>query len=113
MNRWILALAVAGLAMAGALMAAGCSGTAMSCCGGGSGAAGGQHQHGAATGAAQAAPAAFANTKCPIMGSPIDPAKVPESLARVYKGKKIAFCCAGCPAQWDKLTDAEKDARLQ
>ena len=62
---------------------------------------------------ANAAPAGFANTKCPIMGSPINPSKVPEGLTRVYKGKKIAFCCGGCPGQWDKLTDAQKDAKLQ
>lgn len=62
---------------------------------------------------ANAAPAGFANTKCPIMGSRINPAKVTEALTRVYKGKKIAFCCGGCPGQWDKLTDAQKDAKLQ
>jgi hypothetical protein len=62
---------------------------------------------------ATAAPAGFANTKCPIMGSSINPSKVTEGLTRVYKGKKIAFCCGGCPAQWDKLTDAQKDAKLQ
>ena len=55
----------------------------------------------------------FANTKCPIMGSPIDPAKVTPDLVRVYNGKKIGFCCAGCPARWDKLTDAEKEVKLR
>jgi hypothetical protein len=55
----------------------------------------------------------FANAKCPIMGSPISPAKVTPDLVRVYNGKKIGFCCAGCPARWDKLTDAEKEARLR
>jgi hypothetical protein len=54
----------------------------------------------------------FANATCPIMGTPIDPAKVTESLTRVYKGQKIAFCCAMCPPAWDKLTDAERDAKL-
>jgi hypothetical protein len=63
--------------------------------------------------AAGAAPVQFANTECPIMGSPINPAKVTEGLTRVYKGKKIAFCCGGCPGQWDKLTDAEKVARIK
>ena len=66
----------------------------------------------AATGAS-AAPVGFANTKCPIMGSPINPSKVTEGLTRVYNGKKVAFCCGGCPGQWDKLSDAQKDARLQ
>ena len=54
----------------------------------------------------------FANISCPIMGSPINPDKVAENLIRDYKGQKVAFCCGGCPGQWDKLTDAEKDAKL-
>ena len=52
------------------------------------------------------------NTRCPIMGLPIDPAKVPENLTRMYKGQKIGFCCAMCPAKWDKLSDREKEAKL-
>ena len=60
-----------------------------------------------------AAAPVFANAHCPIMtGSAIDPAKVTADLTRTHKGKKVAFCCAGCPAAWDKLTDAEKDAKL-
>ena len=54
----------------------------------------------------------FANDRCPIMGSPIMPDKIANDLIRDYKGRKIAFCCAGCPAQWDKLTDAGRDAKL-
>jgi DNA repair exonuclease SbcCD ATPase subunit len=54
----------------------------------------------------------FANTTCPIMGSPIDPDKVPENLTRTYQGQKVAFCCGGCPGAWDKLTDAQQDAKL-
>ena len=65
------------------------------------------------TGAAgEGAQAAFANVRCPIMGSPIDAAKVPDSLVRTHKGRKIAFCCASCPEAWDKLSDAEKGAKL-
>ena len=30
----------------------------------------------------------------------------------MYKGHRVAFCCAGCPAMWDKLSDAEKKAKL-
>ncbi len=56
--------------------------------------------------------AEFVNDRCPIIDSPIDFANVPDSLTREYKGKKVAFCCAGCPAAWDKLSDAEKDAAL-
>jgi hypothetical protein len=54
----------------------------------------------------------FVNDRCPILGSPIDPDKVPANLIRDYKGQKVAFCCAGCPAEWDKLTDAQKQAKL-
>jgi hypothetical protein len=52
------------------------------------------------------------NVRCPIMDTKIDPQKVPESLTRMHKGKKVGFCCAGCPAAWDKLSDAEKDDKL-
>jgi len=55
----------------------------------------------------------FANTVCPIMGSPINPDKVPANLVREYKGEKVAFCCAGCPAAWDQLSDAEKTTKLK
>jgi hypothetical protein len=58
------------------------------------------------------APATVVNTKCPIMGSAIDPTKVPPSLTREYKGQKVGFCCAACPPAWDKLSDADKDAKL-
>ncbi len=54
----------------------------------------------------------LANVRCPIMGSTIDPAKASSKLTRMYKGQKVAFCCAGCPAAWDKLTDADKQAKL-
>ena len=62
--------------------------------------------------AAAAAAAKFVNVRCPIMDNPIDPAKVPASLVRVHDGKKVAFCCAGCPGTWDKLSKADKDAKL-
>lgn len=55
----------------------------------------------------------FANSlRCPIMGSPIDLSMVNESLTRSYKGRKVAFCCNGCPSAWDKLSDAEKQAKV-
>ena len=52
------------------------------------------------------------NARCPIMGTPLHPTKVPANLIRTYKGRKVGFCCAGCPAAWDKLTDKEKAAKL-
>jgi hypothetical protein len=57
--------------------------------------------------------AKFINTRCPIMGTPIDPNNVPANLTREFKGQKVAFCCGGCPSLWDKLTDKEKEAKLQ
>jgi len=54
----------------------------------------------------------IANIKCPIMGAPIDPSKVTESLTREYKGQNVAFCCGGCPSTWDKLSDEQKEAKL-
>ncbi|OHB73363.1 MAG: hypothetical protein A2Z25_20905 [Planctomycetes bacterium RBG_16_55_9] len=54
----------------------------------------------------------FANSHCPIMGLPIDVSVVDESLTRDYKGWKVAFCCARCPAAWDRLTDAQKQFRI-
>ena len=52
------------------------------------------------------------NAKCPIMGKPIDPATVPANLIKEFEGQQIGFCCAACPAAWDKLSDAEKTAKL-
>ena len=54
----------------------------------------------------------FVNSKCPIWGTRIEPDKVTEDLIREYKGQKVAFCCKDCPSLWDKLSDAEKDAKL-
>ncbi len=54
----------------------------------------------------------FVNNRCPIMGLPINPDKVTKILVRDYKGQKVAFCCYGCPATWDKLTNAQKQAKL-
>ena len=54
----------------------------------------------------------FVNDRCPIMGTPIDPTKVPMALTRRYEGQKVAFCCAGCPQAWDRLGNAERTAKL-
>ncbi|MHC4494985.1 MAG: hypothetical protein ACYSYM_04090 [Planctomycetota bacterium] len=55
----------------------------------------------------------FANSlSCPIMGSPIDINMVDESLTRDYAGRKVAFCCAGCPSAWDQLSDPQKQAKV-
>jgi hypothetical protein len=55
----------------------------------------------------------YANSlHCPIMGSAIDINKVDKDLIRDYKGRKIAFCCAGCPSAWDKLTEEQKQKNV-
>jgi len=67
----------------------------------------------ATAGCSNGAETAVVNTVCPVMGNKLsDPKAVPAKLVREYKGKKIGFCCAGCPGKWDKLSDAEKDAKL-
>jgi len=60
----------------------------------------------------QEAAAKVVNDRCPMMGTKIDPEKVPANLTRTYKGQKVGFCCGGCPTAWDMLSDAEKDAKL-
>ncbi len=54
----------------------------------------------------------FVNVGCPILGTKLEPEKVPQNLTRMYMGKKVGFCCAGCPEQWDKLSTEEKASKL-
>ena len=53
------------------------------------------------------------NARCPIMGSRINTTRVSASLTRMYDGRRVAFCCAGCPGTWDQLDDAQKAAKLK
>lgn len=57
--------------------------------------------------------ARFLNDRCPIRGTKINPGTVPAELTRVYGQGKVAFCCAGCPDQWDRLTELQKAAKLK
>ena len=57
-------------------------------------------------------PGEVVNTYCPIMGNKIDPANVPDELTRRWQGAKVGFCCAACPAEWDKLSDMQKAQKL-
>ena len=52
------------------------------------------------------------NTHCPIMGGKIDPDNIKPELTRQFKGQTIGFCCGMCPAKWDKLSDEQKQAKL-
>ena len=47
------------------------------------------------------------NTKCPVTGEAVDPASTAE-----FKGTKVGFCCDNCIPKWDKLSDADKQAKL-
>lgn len=51
------------------------------------------------------------NAKCPIMGMAVN--KVPQSLTRIHKGRRLGFCCTDCPAMWDRLSDAEKETKFK
>lgn len=55
-----------------------------------------------------AAPAAkpATNTKCPVMGSRVDPAKSPKVAVR---GQEYFLCCKGC----DKKLAADPDKYLE
>ncbi len=52
------------------------------------------------------------NSFSPITGNAIDPNNVPPAYMRKYKGQIVGFCCAECVAQWDRLTDSERQAKL-
>lgn len=52
------------------------------------------------------------NSACPITGKKIDPYDVPDNLIREFRGEKVGFCSPNCPPAWDKLSDAEKQAKL-
>ena len=54
----------------------------------------------------------YVNSKCPMMGGPIDPSKVTAALTREFNGQTIAFCCNGCPGMWDRLTDEQKQEKV-
>ena len=53
------------------------------------------------------------NSKCPTCGKSIDRMNVPVSNTAMYKGTKVGFCCPNCQPAWNKLTDSEKDAKVQ
>lgn len=56
--------------------------------------------------------ARFANTRCPIMRTEINPVNVPESRTRLYKGQVVAFSSERAVVEWDKLSGPEKDSKL-
>jgi hypothetical protein len=38
--------------------------------------------------------------------------KVDPSVTTVHDGKTVAFCCSQCRGKFEKLSDADKDARV-
>ena len=48
-------------------------------------------------------------TVCPISGKEAPTA----DNAKVYGKYNVHFCCANCPAAWDKLSKKEKDAKIK
>jgi len=57
--------------------------------------------------------AATVNSHCPIMGVEIDSENVPANLVREFSGKQVGFCCTGCTAKWDQLSETEKGEKLE
>ena len=48
------------------------------------------------------------NQNCPMTGDPVDP-----NVDTVdYKGEAVGFCCDECPSEWNKLSDSEKQTKL-
>jgi len=48
------------------------------------------------------------NTACPI----VDADGADESVTAEWRGKTIAFCCPTCLRQFNRMSDAQKDAVL-
>ena len=52
------------------------------------------------------------NTMCPMDMMKIDPMTVSDDAIRDFSGVKIGFCSAKCAETFDKLTDADKKAKV-
>ena len=48
------------------------------------------------------------NTTCPFSGRPVDA----NANTVSYKGQAVGFCCNGCSGKFDKMSDAEKAAKM-
>jgi hypothetical protein len=54
-----------------------------------------------------------ANVCCPLSGKPIDITNLPSDKVRMHKGVKVGFGNKADMAQWDTLTDAEKEEKIK
>jgi hypothetical protein len=54
------------------------------------------------------------NSKCPIKSDrPLPPLDgQTQAVTADHKGQTVRFCCKGCVAKWEKLSEGDKDARL-
>ncbi len=52
------------------------------------------------------------NTKCPMMGSDIEPDEVSDDLKLTFQGETVGFCCPPCLGAWENLSDEEKAEKL-
>ena len=48
------------------------------------------------------------NDRCPLTGAAVNKSAPTAN----YHGKTVAFCCGGCAAKFDAMTDSEKDKKL-
>jgi hypothetical protein len=48
----------------------------------------------------------------PISGERIQPANVPPGLVRQFKGSNVVFNSEAAAQQWDKLSDQDKQQKL-
>lgn len=48
------------------------------------------------------------NPNCPLSGKAVD-----ASHTEMYNGQKVGFCCGNCQAKWEKMSDADKQAKFQ
>ncbi|MFI4872650.1 MAG: hypothetical protein ACIAQ0_05990 [Phycisphaerales bacterium JB058] len=54
----------------------------------------------------EASPGMFVNETCPIGGEAV----MAEGGKAEYKGNDVGFCCPGCKAGWEDMSEADKDA---
>jgi hypothetical protein len=54
----------------------------------------------------------LANTKCPIMGNPVNATDLAPELIKEWNGRKVGFCCPPCLEDWAEMTDAQRAEKL-
>jgi len=67
-----------------------------------------ESMQGADSSSPAAAAAGTINDRCPIAGQPVDLA----ADTAEWQGGTVGFCCNGCAARWDDMSDDERAARI-